>query len=124
MPDTLNAIKYRNTYNKENYDRMTVIMPKGRKDKIQDRAFELNKSVSAYINFLVEADLDGLAAAKETSHKKMPNPNALKCASFFAGVGGIDIGFETTKNRDFEVIYANEFDEYPARTYEDRKSVV
>ncbi len=40
----------------------------------------------------------------------------LKCASFFAGVGGIDLGFEQTKA--FQTVYANEFDEYPARTYE------
>lgn len=40
----------------------------------------------------------------------------LKCASFFAGVGGIDKGFEQTKA--FKVIYANEFDPYPVKTYE------
>ena len=40
----------------------------------------------------------------------------LKCASFFAGVGGIDLGFEQTG--DFEVVYANEFDPYPVKTYE------
>jgi len=40
----------------------------------------------------------------------------LKCASFFAGVGGIDIGFEQTGF--FEIIYANEIDEYPVKTYE------
>jgi len=40
----------------------------------------------------------------------------LKCASFFAGVGGIDLGFEQTGC--FETIYANEFDEYPAKTFE------
>jgi len=40
----------------------------------------------------------------------------LKCASFFAGVGGIDIGFENTKY--FKVAYANEIDKYPAKTYE------
>lgn len=40
----------------------------------------------------------------------------LKCASFFAGVGGIDKGFEQTGK--FEVIYANEFDPYPVKTYE------
>ncbi|MFP3153512.1 DNA cytosine methyltransferase [Lachnospiraceae bacterium ZAX-1] len=40
----------------------------------------------------------------------------LKCASFFAGVGGIDKGFESTDY--FKVIYANEFDEYPVKTYE------
>ena len=39
----------------------------------------------------------------------------LKCASFFAGVGGIDLGFELTKH--FTTVYANEFDEYPAETF-------
>lgn len=39
----------------------------------------------------------------------------LKCASFFAGVGGIDLGFEQA---GFETIYANEFDEYAADTFE------
>jgi len=40
----------------------------------------------------------------------------LKCASFFAGVGGIDIGFEETGK--FETVYANEFDRYPVETFE------
>ena len=39
----------------------------------------------------------------------------LKCASFFAGVGGIDLGF---KQAGFETIYANEFDDYAADTFE------
>lgn len=38
-----------------------------------------------------------------------------KCASFFAGVGGIDIGFEQA---GFETLYANEFDPYPVKTFE------
>ena len=45
----------------------------------------------------------------------------LKCASFFAGVGGIDIGFENTGV--FETVYANEFDSYPAATFELNHSV-
>ena len=51
-----------------------------------------------------------------------------KCASFFAGVGGIDLGFEQTGK--FETVYANENDIYPARTFElnnkikvDRRSI-
>lgn len=40
----------------------------------------------------------------------------LKIASFFAGVGGIDKGFEKTDK--FETIYANEFDPYPAKVFE------
>ena len=38
----------------------------------------------------------------------------LKCASFFAGVGGIDKGFEQA---GFETIYANEFDKNATITY-------
>lgn len=41
----------------------------------------------------------------------------LKCASFFAGVGGIDKGFELTNF--FKTIYANEVDEYPVKTFEE-----
>lgn len=39
-----------------------------------------------------------------------------KCASFFAGVGGIDLGFEQTGK--FKTVYANEFDIYPVKTFE------
>lgn len=38
-----------------------------------------------------------------------------RCASFFAGVGGIDLGFEQA---GFKTIYANEFDRYAAETFE------
>ncbi|MBR3564119.1 MAG: DNA cytosine methyltransferase [Clostridia bacterium] len=40
----------------------------------------------------------------------------LRCASFFAGVGGIDYGFESTGF--FHTIYANEIDSYPSQTFE------
>lgn len=40
----------------------------------------------------------------------------LKVASFFAGVGGIDLGFENTKH--FKTVYANEFDPYPAEIFD------
>ena len=40
----------------------------------------------------------------------------LKIASFFAGVGGIDIGFE--KTGAFETVYANEIDPYHVKTFE------
>ncbi len=39
----------------------------------------------------------------------------MKCTSFFAGVGGIDLGFE---NAGFEIVYANEMDDYAVETYE------
>lgn len=39
----------------------------------------------------------------------------LTCASFFAGVGGIDLGFEQTGK--FKTVYANEFDLSPVETF-------
>lgn len=38
-----------------------------------------------------------------------------KVASFFAGVGGIDLGFESTEK--FKTVYANEFDKYAGETF-------
>lgn len=38
----------------------------------------------------------------------------MKCASFFAGVGGIDLGFERA---GFDVVYANEIDKNAAETF-------
>ena len=42
-------------------------------------------------------------------------------ASFFAGVGGIDLGFEQTDR--CRTVYANEFDPYPAETFEKNFSI-
>lgn len=44
-----------------------------------------------------------------------------KVASFFAGVGGIDIGFEKTGG--FVTEYANEIDSYPVKTFEKNFSI-
>ena len=40
----------------------------------------------------------------------------LKIDAFFSGVGGIELGFKQTSH--YQVIYANEFDKYAAKTYQ------
>ncbi len=45
----------------------------------------------------------------------MQNTDNIRCASFFAGVGGIDLGFEQA---GFTTVYANELDSHPVETYE------
>lgn len=44
----------------------------------------------------------------------------MKVASFFAGVGGIDLGFEQA---GFEIVYANEFDNFAVKTYEENSQI-
>ena len=47
--------------------------------------------------------------------------NNRKVACFFAGAGGIDLGFEQTGA--FEVVYANEIDKDPIATYENNFNI-
>lgn len=43
-----------NKYVRENYDRINVNMPKGKKDEIQAHAAQLGMSVNAYINQAID----------------------------------------------------------------------
>ena len=51
-----------NKYMKENYDRINLTMPKGKKEKIQDHAVRHGLSVTAYIN----AAIDEMIAKDDT----------------------------------------------------------
>ena len=46
-----------NKYVKENYDRINVNMPKGKKEKIQEQAAVCGMSVNAYINAAIDEKL-------------------------------------------------------------------
>lgn len=48
-----------NRYSKKAYDDVRVRVKKGRKEIIQKRAEQLNKSVNGYITDLIEEDLAG-----------------------------------------------------------------
>ena len=43
-----------NKYVKENYDRINITMPKGKKDEIQTHAVRHGLSVTAYINAAID----------------------------------------------------------------------
>lgn len=64
------------------------------------------------------SDLDKWVSSGQSAidSKEKNKVGKLKCASFFAGVGGIDLGFQNAGV--FETVYANEFDPYPAETFE------
>lgn len=56
--EKFNATNYKNQYAKDNYDRITLTVPKGQKDIIKKRASELNVSINEYINSLIRNDID------------------------------------------------------------------
>ena len=52
-------------YEKEKIDKVLVRFPKGKKELIQNRAAQTNESVNAYINRLVDEDLNSEMAKFE-----------------------------------------------------------
>lgn len=56
--EKFNATDYKNQFSKENYDRITILVPKGQKDVIKKKASELNVSVNEYINSLIRKDMN------------------------------------------------------------------
>ena len=55
---TFNQIEYQNQYNKDKYDRITIMVPKGNKVVLQTYAKKLNLSLNAYINKLLEEKMN------------------------------------------------------------------
>ena len=48
-------IKYQNEYNKQKYDRITIMTPKGKKDKIKAAAKAAGISVNEFINQAIDS---------------------------------------------------------------------
>lgn len=48
---------YRNEYARDKYDRISVVVTKGKRDQIKARAESLGQSVSSYINNLIDQDM-------------------------------------------------------------------
>lgn len=55
---TENLIKYNNNFNKENYDRISLMVAKGKKEIIQQKAKENGESVNGFINRAIDLLLD------------------------------------------------------------------
>ena len=49
-PRKMRDAKAINQMNKERYDRLTILVPKGRKAVVEEKAREVNESVSTYTN--------------------------------------------------------------------------
>lgn len=48
------AIQYNNNYNKEHYQRVSLMLPNGKKEIIQERAKANGESVNAFINRAID----------------------------------------------------------------------
>ena len=55
---TERLIKYNNDYNREKYDRVNLVLKKGKKEAIQKQAAANNESVNAFINRAIDLLLD------------------------------------------------------------------
>lgn len=53
-----NQTKYINDFMKEKYDRIGLMVPKGQKEIIKERAKNKNMSVNEFINSLIRAELN------------------------------------------------------------------
>ncbi len=87
-------VRYNNTYNKNAYDRVNLILPKGKKDVIHAHADSRGESVNALINRAIDELLEREGAAqvitdtegdntqgdKSGSSGDGNNPNTVRCA--------------------------------------------
>ncbi len=48
--EEFNQIKYQNEFKRKNYDRFELVMPKGQKEIIKQKAMAEGQSISEYIN--------------------------------------------------------------------------
>ena len=66
--DRSTAIKYNNEYNKQAYDRINLTVPKGQKESIQTAAQANGESVNAFINRLIDTELERIEQGGGISH--------------------------------------------------------
>ena len=55
--EKFDQIEYQNEYNKEKYDRISLMVPKGKKDIIKAHAKAKGQSVNEFINLAIEEKL-------------------------------------------------------------------
>lgn len=65
MATTKASQKAVNKYMKENYDRINLTMPKGKKEAVQAHAARMGQSVNAYINTAIEEKMERDQGAEE-----------------------------------------------------------
>lgn len=64
--DVKETINYNNKYNAENYDRLSLMLPKGRRDTIKAAAIQQNISTNEFIRRAIDKYLESLALDSES----------------------------------------------------------
>lgn len=57
--DKAQMIEKVNAYNQENYDRVTIMLPKGEREKLKAYCTAHGESMNAYLLRLIHADMKG-----------------------------------------------------------------
>lgn len=60
-------IKYNNQFNKDNYDRVSLMIAKGKKEQIQALAKINGESVNGFINRLIDAEIERMGGTSGIS---------------------------------------------------------
>lgn len=74
----MNNTKYKNGFNKEHYERISLAVPKGMKEVIKNLASEKGLSVNGYFLDLVHHDQEGLFDKLQISDKNKQHIRSLQ----------------------------------------------
>lgn len=58
MAEKFNKIEYNNKYNAEKYERIALVVPKGKKDKIKAYAAGKGDSINGFINKAIDKAME------------------------------------------------------------------
>ncbi len=60
-----NQIAYQNDFNRKKYDRINLVMPKGKKERLKAAAAAAGQSVNEFINAAIDRELNSGEGAAE-----------------------------------------------------------
>ena len=70
--------EYKKKFNRDHYDQILLMVPKGMKQIIKDLAFDRNMSVNAYIQDLIRKDQEGLFDTMQIADKNKEQISGIK----------------------------------------------
>lgn len=74
----MNRTNYKNQYIKDNYDRISLVIPKGQKNTLKSICSKLDLSINEYIKLLIKNDLrTGKSKISEMIHGFSEEDNAI-----------------------------------------------